>query len=339
MKIGIETESCHLLFQNKKMDIFDFIERAAAYGYDGVMINLIEKKNLLGGWGALGSKDMFHLQRVKQCLQKHHLFVELDTRGTSYSHLRSVLELADFFGADVVRTFVMSGPAYTYQNLGGTYEANSLQEAVVDLKQVIPLLKKYRIRLAIENHELETIEELIKLLSQVESPWVGLTFDVGNTINAWEDPVTACQKAAPYTFAVHLKDAEVFQYNAAYYVRGTSLGKGNIDLKSICNILYEKSTLTRCIVELCHPYASSFKRPKGTGGVSQLGKGAFSIGKPLFTSRDIKPEQYYTYDGERLPELMDMQLHNFETAASFFKNIFHECEAKYSYENRGDIND
>lgn len=41
MKIGLETESYHLFFQNGLMDIYRFIKRAAELGLDGVMINVI----------------------------------------------------------------------------------------------------------------------------------------------------------------------------------------------------------------------------------------------------------------------------------------------------------
>ena len=41
IKIGLDTESLHLWFQNKRMDIFGFIEKAHELGFDGVMIKMI----------------------------------------------------------------------------------------------------------------------------------------------------------------------------------------------------------------------------------------------------------------------------------------------------------
>ena len=42
LRIGLDTESLHLWLQNKRMDIFGFIETAHQFGADGVMINLIK---------------------------------------------------------------------------------------------------------------------------------------------------------------------------------------------------------------------------------------------------------------------------------------------------------
>lgn len=36
MKLGIETESYHLFFQQGVMDVFDFINKATELGLDGV---------------------------------------------------------------------------------------------------------------------------------------------------------------------------------------------------------------------------------------------------------------------------------------------------------------
>ena len=38
MKLGLETESYHLFFQQGMMDIFDFIDKTSELGLDGVWI-------------------------------------------------------------------------------------------------------------------------------------------------------------------------------------------------------------------------------------------------------------------------------------------------------------
>lgn len=86
IKIGVETETCHLWFQNKDMDIFSFIDKAVEYGYDGVIINVIEKKNMQDGLGALGIDDIDHIKKVAEYIRARHLFVEVDTRGIAFEH-------------------------------------------------------------------------------------------------------------------------------------------------------------------------------------------------------------------------------------------------------------
>lgn len=57
IKLGLDTESLHLWFQNKRMDIFGFIEKAHELGFDGVMINILKDYNLDPEWGTLMSND------------------------------------------------------------------------------------------------------------------------------------------------------------------------------------------------------------------------------------------------------------------------------------------
>ena len=70
LKFGLETECCHLSFQNKRMDIFQFIDFAADTGFDGVVINVIEKRNLQEGLGALGKDDPEHITKVAQKIKE-----------------------------------------------------------------------------------------------------------------------------------------------------------------------------------------------------------------------------------------------------------------------------
>lgn len=56
LKIGLDTESLHLWFQNKRMDIFGFIEKAHQLGFDGVMINILKDYNLGSGMGHTGKQ-------------------------------------------------------------------------------------------------------------------------------------------------------------------------------------------------------------------------------------------------------------------------------------------
>ena len=61
MKIGLDTESCHLLFHNGLIDIIGFIRKASELGLDGVMINIIggmagdDERYIHPEWGCLGS--------------------------------------------------------------------------------------------------------------------------------------------------------------------------------------------------------------------------------------------------------------------------------------------
>ena len=106
LKLGLDTESLHLWFQNKRMDIFGFIEKAHELGLDGVMINLIKDYNLDPEWGTLESVDPEHLQKIKELLEKYHMYAEFATKSLEYEHLLKVIKVADILGVDIIRTYI-----------------------------------------------------------------------------------------------------------------------------------------------------------------------------------------------------------------------------------------
>ena len=62
------------------------------------------------------------------------------------------------------------------------------------------------VRLAIENHIDFTSDEILELLNNVDSEFLGVNFDSGNCLRVFEDPVEAARKLAKHTYATHIKD-------------------------------------------------------------------------------------------------------------------------------------
>jgi len=348
IKIGLDTETLHLWFQNKRMDIFSFIKTVHQLGLDGVMINLIKDYNLDPVWGTLESDDPEHLAKVRQLLEEYHMYAEVATKGLEYEHLKKVIQVADAIGADIIRTYV---PITLNRQGGGEtggdgkydlgkvrldFDPAVFDEAVVSMNKVIPLLKKYRIKLALENHEYETSEELVGVMKQLNSPWIGLHYDFGNAMMAWEEPVQAAKNMAPYTFTTHFKDHIVIpcpedQYE--YVVCGVPAGEGNIDLQQCLEIMMEQSPITRLNVEMCYPYCAQFKRAKGMGGVADVGEGCFKIEEPLYDPNVIKPSQYYypqEVSEELLEELLAKQMEGAQKSVEYAKKLCREYAEKRS---------
>ncbi|MBT2605957.1 sugar phosphate isomerase/epimerase [Bacillus sp. ISL-53] len=296
MKIGLETESYHLQFITGRMDIFSFIRKTAELGLDGVMINIVPWPGL-SGWGTLESFEPEYLERVRKEIQKYGFFAEIDTNGSDPEHLIKVIEAAHRIGADVIRTYTCLGE----------YDPERLKKAPGDIKQIVPLLEKYRIKLAVENHEEELTDEVIQIINEVNSPWVSAHCDVGNGMMAWEDPVEAVRKLAPYAFTTHFKDHIIIHDGEDYRVCGVPVGTGNIDTEECFRILVEKSTLTRINVEMCFPYAVKFKRELGAGGVFAVGEGAFKVEQPPYDLSVIKPLDYYYPPKELLEQMIEDQ--------------------------------
>lgn len=306
IKLGLDTESLHLWLQNRQMDVFGFIEAAHEMGADGVMINLIHDFNLDPKWGVLGSDDPEHLRKVRALLEKYHMYAEFATRGLGYEHLSRVVRAAEAVGADIIRTYIpitLNAAADRETGGEGKYDLGKVRldfdpavfdEAVDSLKAIVPVLRQHRVRIALENHEYETADELVDVIRKVDSPWIGLHYDFGNAMMAWEDPVEAAKKMAPYTFTTHFKDHIVIpcpEDKYGYVVCGVPAGDGNIDLRECLRVMLEGSTLQRLNIEMCYPYCAQFKRSPGAGGVRKVGEGCFKVESPLYP--DVAPSQYY----------------------------------------------
>lgn len=282
MRFGLETESCHLLFQHHKMDVFSFIRKTWELGLEGVQLNIIPDLNLHPELGVLASADNQYLHRIREDIERYNLYCEVDTRFCDQKHLAPALRIANELGADVVRTYVSNGK----------FNPERMALAPDHLKEIVPLLKKYRIKLALENHEHETSAEIINIIKQVNSIWVGALCDIGNSMMAWEDPVEAVEALAPYTYSTHFKDHIITLHDGEPVVCGVPIGEGSIDVERCYQILVDKSPITRINIENCYPYCARFARPKGTGGVTEF-TGAFEIKQPIFPESLVKPMDYY----------------------------------------------
>jgi sugar phosphate isomerase/epimerase len=261
MLLGLETFSYHRWFEHGSMDVFTFINRCADLGLDGVQLN-VNGPNL----GHLGGGDAGRLREVRQLADQHDIFVEIDSRGTDPEHLAAMLGICQAVGADVLRT---------YASCGGDL-AQELAEAPGHLRQVLPMCADLGIRIAVENHEYETSEDVLEIVRRVDSEWVGTHVDTGNSMMAWEDPVVAVAALAPLAVSSHFKDHIVIMDQEPLVV-GVTLGTGSIDCAECFRVLAEESPLERLIIEVCYGYSAPFRRPQERGAGAKLGEGAFRL--------------------------------------------------------------
>lgn len=342
IKLGLDTESLHLWLQNRQMGVFGFIEAAHEMGAEGVMINLIHDFNLDPEWGVLGSDDPEHLKKVRALLRKYNMYSEFATRGLGYKHLSHVVEVADAVGADIIRTYIpitLNADKDRATGGDGRYDLGKVRldfdpavfdAAVESLKAIVPVLKKHRVRIALENHEYETADELVDVIRKVDSPWIGLHYDFGNAMMAWEDPVEAARKMAPYTFTTHFKDHIVIPCpddKYGYVVCGVPAGDGNIDLAECLRVMMDGSSLDRLNIEMCYPYCAQFKRSPGTGGIDKVGEGCFRVEDPLYPPEVVEPRQYYypqEVSAELLEELLAKQKEGAAKSLAYAKKL---CDA------------
>ncbi len=304
--LALETFGYHLALAAGRMDIPGFIRRCAAFGLDGVQLNM-------GHLGPYLKATPEGARRVRELTASLGLFVEVDTRGTAPDHLAAMIELCSAVGADVLRTYASIDPpprgtAGTVRDRSDAYAAHRarlaerLRDAPGHLRTVVPLCQRHGVRIAVENHEYETARDILDIVRAVGSPWVGTHIDTGNCMMVWEEPVAAVRAMAPYAVTTHFKDHVVVVVDGQPLVVGVTLGTGSADCAECFRILSCESPLQRLAIEVCYAYCAPFRCPPEDGGGARLGQGAFRIVEgPMEPSWiALYPERTRHLDPERL---------------------------------------
>jgi 3-oxoisoapionate decarboxylase len=104
---------------------------------------------------------------------------------------------------------------------------------LASLQLAEPVLRKHKVKLAIENHKDWRADELVDALQQLKSEWIGVTLDFGNSISLIEDPMKVIETLVPYIFSTHVKDMGVEEYTDGFLLSEVPLGKGFLNLPKI----------------------------------------------------------------------------------------------------------
>lgn len=217
------------------------------------------------------------VKQVRDTRENLGLFIEgsvaLPKKSEEVPAFDADIKAAREAGADIVRTVCLGGRRYeTFHSLEefNTFQTNAQNY----LQWAEPVLKKYKVKLAVENHKDYRATELVKTIKKIDSEWVGVTLDFGNSIALIEDPMEVIKTLAPYAFTTHVKDMGVREYADGFYLSEVPLGKGILDLKEIVNlckkynpgIRFNLEMITRDPLEipcLKPEYWSSFEQVSG----------------------------------------------------------------------------
>ena len=103
-----------------------------------------------------------------------------------------------------------------------------------------PVLRKYKLRLAIENHKGWRAAEQAAWLKRLGSEYVGVCLDFGNNISLCETPEHTCGLLAPLAVFCHIKDMGVDFYPDGYLLSEVPFGEGILNLKQMVDKLRER---------------------------------------------------------------------------------------------------
>jgi sugar phosphate isomerase/epimerase len=191
----------------------------------------------------IGRRDETYAGKLRQQAQDWGMFVEasmsLPRDPADVARFDAELTTAQNAGATVIRAVMPS------QGSGRRYEAYDSAEAfraarargrrMLELAE--PVVARRRMRLAVENHKDERIDERLETLKAIGSAYVGACIDTGNDIAFLEDPMAVVDAYAPWAFSVHLKDMAVQEYEEGFLLSEVPLGEGVLDLPKVVQTL------------------------------------------------------------------------------------------------------
>jgi sugar phosphate isomerase/epimerase len=123
-----------------------------------------------------------------------------------------------------------------------TFEAfkASFERHQRSVERAEPVLRRHRMKLAIENHKGWRALEHAAWINRVGSEWVGACYDFGNNISLCEDPADTLRILGPLTIYVSFKDMAVAPYEDGFLLSEVPLGEGILDLPGMVKVLQQK---------------------------------------------------------------------------------------------------
>lgn len=190
------------------------------------------------------------LVSLAQTAKKLDIKLELGTRGVKPEHLINYLRIADILDARLIRTMFHTAD-----------DKPNNEEVYRRLNKVLPKLEKMEVKLAIETYEQVKTSHIVKVIEKINSPYIGICLDPGNTIAALEHPNDVIRISAPYLTNLHVKDFVFSRKNGwvGFSLIGCPLGEGLLDLTYMLNELKKENKDVNAIIELWVPYTNTIE--------------------------------------------------------------------------------
>jgi len=179
------------------------------------------------------------VKELRQRLEKWELYLVGDARpprdAGEATAFEQVVEASKAAGATVLHA-ALTGRRYEVFDTLEAFKKHFEQcQRAVALAE--PILRKHRMKLAVENHKDWRFAEHVAWLKRLSSEWVGVCVDVGNNISLCEDPIELAEAYAPYALDCHLKDMAVDEYPEGFLLSEVVLGQCMVDLRKVVDVL------------------------------------------------------------------------------------------------------
>jgi len=247
-KLGLVAYNCGIRRKwmqqrDSKFDLFEpltFLKHCHGVGAGGMQTSL-------------GVLDAARVKSLKEFAAEHSLCVDGIVNPPKddgdLARFEAEIRTAAEVGVQAVRTVVMPGRRYEqFKSLSEVREAEARAQKMLEL--AAPIVTKHRVKLAVENHKDQRIDERLALYKHLNCEFIGATVDTGNSFALLDDPYGVIEALAPYAFAVHFKDQALREYEQGFLLADIPLGQGSFDMQRIAAILKRAKPDIRMMLEL-----------------------------------------------------------------------------------------
>ena len=174
------------------------------------------------------------LDHLKAKARELRLDLEVGMRGMTISSGENYLAIAARLGSKLLRVVIDKAD----------YRP-SINEICSTIHHLLPHCKQKGIRLAIENHDRFSSQELMEIIERTDPVWIGICLDSVNSLGRGEGFQEVFEKLSPYTINVHIKDYLIKRkhHQMGFDVLGAVAGEGMLP---IAHVLEQLKLLGKC---------------------------------------------------------------------------------------------
>ncbi len=212
---------------NTGYDAFELMDMAVKHGLTGVEFSPDD---------CLPDLSPSSLASARTRAAESGLFVVADGGQVESGMLQRLIPAAEGLGASTLRV-VMSGVlGGDRRPLSGRWNAH-LAACRDILREALPLAERHGVVIAVENHSDATSHDMRWLCEELDSPFIGITLDVGNVLAVCEEPFGYTERLLPYLRHVHLKDYTIHPSDEGYRIARCPLGGGVVDYPGLLSLI------------------------------------------------------------------------------------------------------
>lgn len=206
-------------------DVIELLDHCNAYGAGGVQVGV-------SGWESVFARKVRdHREQLGMFLEGQ---IRLPKAKGDLANFESSLKAAKEAGATVLRVAV-GGRRYEQFDQLEDWKAMKAQ-AWKSFQLAEPIAAKHKVKIGIENHKDWRIPDMLEFMDGLNSEWMGVCIDTGNSIALLEHPLETVEAFAKYAVTTHIKDMGVKEYKDGFLLSEVPIGDGMVDMKRVFEV-------------------------------------------------------------------------------------------------------